>query len=161
MLGALAEFQAAEQEYEALVSQRAASRDPTRRWLQGGSLYAQQWRVPIVRGSRWRGSNATFLIISGDPNRLSVPPAGVLEKPATAAGEARAIGAMVRELQAVLDAHAVPVRLEATRVPCQFRAAPSGAVLNLKRQQGELLGRCGGGYESVMKLLGGKIRVPQ
>jgi len=87
--------------------------------------------------------------------------AGVLHKPASTAGEARAIGAMVRELQAVLDAHAVPVRLEPTRVPCQFRVVPSGAVLNLKRQQGELLGRCGGGYESVMKLLGCKIRVPQ
>ena len=87
--------------------------------------------------------------------------AGVLHKPASTAGEARAIGAMVRELQAVLDAHAVPVRLEPTRVPCQFRVVPSGAVLNLKRQHGELLGRCGGGFESVMKLLGCKIRVPQ
>ena len=87
--------------------------------------------------------------------------AGVLDKPATAAGEARAIAAMVRELQAVLDAHAVPVRLEGTRVPCQVRAAPVGAVLNLKRQHGELLGRCGGGFESVMKLLASSVRVPQ
>jgi hypothetical protein len=90
-----------------------------------------------------------------------MPTAGVLDKPASGAGEARAIAAMVRELQAVLDEHAVPVRLEATRVPCQFRAAPAGAVLNLKRQHGELLGRCGGGFESVMKLLGSNVRVLQ
>ena len=38
MLGALADFQAAQEEYEGLVSQRAASRDPTRRWLEGESL---------------------------------------------------------------------------------------------------------------------------
>jgi hypothetical protein len=35
MLGQLASFQSAQAEYETLTSQRAASRDPTRRWLEG------------------------------------------------------------------------------------------------------------------------------
>ena len=149
MLGALAEFRSAQEEYEGLMSQRAASRDPTRRWLEGKAPCVSPHRICTKADRRCTKLMQCLLM------------AGVLEKPASAAGEARAIGAMVRELQAVLDTHAVPVRLEPTRVPRQFRVVPSGAVLNLKRQQGELLGRCGGGYESVMKLLGCKIRVPQ
>ena len=42
MLGALADFKAAQEEYEDLVSQRAASRDPTRRWLEGVSPCASR-----------------------------------------------------------------------------------------------------------------------